>query len=69
MTNRQMKRVVVTGLGSITPLGNNLQEYWEGLLQGRNGIGKITLFDASNHGHDGWDYEFEIRLQSSNLFL
>ncbi|ELS01954.1 beta-ketoacyl-acyl-carrier-protein synthase II [Xenococcus sp. PCC 7305] len=44
-----MKRVVVTGLGSITPLGNNLQEYWEGLLQGRNGIGKITLFDASNH--------------------
>ncbi|WP_040898484.1 beta-ketoacyl-ACP synthase II [Xenococcus sp. PCC 7305] len=49
MTNRQMKRVVVTGLGSITPLGNNLQEYWEGLLQGRNGIGKITLFDASNH--------------------
>jgi 3-oxoacyl-[acyl-carrier-protein] synthase II len=49
MTNWQMKRVVVTGLGAITPIGNNLQEYWEGLLGGRNGIGPITLFDASQH--------------------
>jgi 3-oxoacyl-[acyl-carrier-protein] synthase II len=43
------KRVVVTGLGAITPIGNNLTEYWEGLLSGRNGIGPITLFDASRH--------------------
>ena len=49
MTNSQKKRVVVTGLGAITPIGNNLTEYWEGLLQGRNGIGKVTLFDASQH--------------------
>lgn len=49
MTNWQMKRVVVTGLGSITPLGNNLQEYWDNLLKGCNGIDKITLFDASQH--------------------
>ncbi len=49
MTNWQMKRVVVTGLGSITPLGNNLPEYWDNLLKGCSGIGKITLFDASNH--------------------
>jgi len=50
MTSYELKRVVVTGLGAITPLGNTLAEYWEGLLSGRNGIGPITLFDASKHG-------------------
>jgi 3-oxoacyl-[acyl-carrier-protein] synthase II len=49
MTSLERKRVVVTGLGAITPIGNTLQEYWEGLLSGRNGIGPITLFDPSNH--------------------
>ncbi len=49
MTNQQLKRVVITGLGAITPIGNNLSEYWEGLIKGRNGIGLITLFDASQH--------------------
>ncbi len=49
MTNLQLKRVVVTGMGAITPIGNNLTEYWEGLLSGRNGIGPITLFDPSKH--------------------
>lgn len=49
MTNIELKRVVVTGLGAITPIGNTLAEYWEGLLSGRNGIGPITLFDASRH--------------------
>ncbi|MGQ4647483.1 beta-ketoacyl-ACP synthase II [Lyngbya aestuarii] len=49
MTNLEKKRVVVTGLGAITPIGNNLTEYWEGLLSGRNGIGLITLFDPSRH--------------------
>jgi 3-oxoacyl-[acyl-carrier-protein] synthase II len=49
MVNSQLKRVVVTGLGAITPIGNNLTEYWEGLLAGRNGAGLITLFDASAH--------------------
>ncbi len=49
MTNRQNKRVVITGLGAITPIGNNLAEYWSGLLQGRNGVSSITLFDASKH--------------------
>lgn len=49
MTNFEQKRVVVTGLGAITPIGNNLAEYWEGLLTGRNGIGPITLFDPSQH--------------------
>jgi 3-oxoacyl-[acyl-carrier-protein] synthase II len=49
MTNIELKRVVVTGLGAITPIGNTLAEYWEGLLSGRNGIGPITLFDPSRH--------------------
>lgn len=51
MTNSvsALKRVVVTGLGAITPIGNTLTEYWEGLVSGRNGIGPITLFDASRH--------------------
>ena len=43
------KRVVVTGLGAITPIGNTVADYWEGLLAGRNGIDTITLFDASKH--------------------
>lgn len=45
----QQKRVVVTGLGAITPIGNTLAEYWEGLMSSRNGIGPITLFDPSRH--------------------
>ena len=49
MTNWQNRRVVVTGLGSVTPIGNNLQEYWTSLLSGRHGFDKITLFDASQH--------------------
>jgi 3-oxoacyl-[acyl-carrier-protein] synthase II len=49
MTNRQNKRVVITGLGAITPIGKNLADYWDGLLQGQNGVGAVTLFDASEH--------------------
>lgn len=43
----ELKRVVVTGLGTITPLGNTLAETWEGLLNGKSGAGSITHFDAS----------------------
>lgn len=49
MTNRQNKRVVITGLGAITPIGKHLADYWDGLLQGRSGVGAVTLFDASEH--------------------
>lgn len=42
------KRVVVTGMGAMTPLGLTLQETWEGLLAGRSGVGPITQFDASD---------------------
>lgn len=43
----QLKRVVVTGIGTITPLGNNLDDYWNGLINGVSGADMITLFDAS----------------------
>ena len=43
-----MKRVVVTGLGAITPIGNTLQSYCEGLQNGVSGANLITLFDATN---------------------
>jgi 3-oxoacyl-[acyl-carrier-protein] synthase II len=49
MANVERRRVVVTGLGAITPIGNTVAEYWDGLMTGRNGIGPITLFDASRH--------------------
>ena len=39
------ERIVVTGLGAVTPIGLTVPEYWDGLLRGRNGIGPITLFD------------------------
>ncbi len=43
----ELKRVVVTGIGALTPIGNNAQEYWEGLLNGKSGSAPITRFDAS----------------------
>lgn len=43
----ELKRVVVTGMGALTPLGNNVQEYWNGLINGVPGADMITLFDAT----------------------
>ncbi|ACK67221.1 3-oxoacyl-(acyl-carrier-protein) synthase 2 [Rippkaea orientalis PCC 8801] len=77
MTNSQLKRVVVTGLGAITPLGNTLNEYWEGLASGRNGIDFITHFDASQHrcrfagevkGFDPLDYVDRKEAQRMDRF-
>lgn len=42
-------RVVITGIGAITPIGNDAETFWQALLAGTNGIGPITLFDASRH--------------------
>lgn len=42
-----MNRVVVTGIGALTPIGNNLEEFWGNLLAGKSGAGPITKFDAS----------------------
>ena len=44
----QLRRVVITGLGAVTPLGNSAQETWQGLVNGVNGIAPITAFDATN---------------------
>lgn len=43
----ELKRVVVTGLGALTPIGNNIQEYWDGLVNGKSGSAPITYFDPS----------------------
>ena len=43
----ELKRVVVTGMGALTPLGNNVQDYWNGLINGVSGADMITQFDAS----------------------
>jgi 3-oxoacyl-[acyl-carrier-protein] synthase II len=40
-------RIVITGLGVVTPLGSTLESFWNGLVRGQNGVGPITLFDAS----------------------
>lgn len=42
------KRVVVTGLGAITPIGNNVDDFWKGIKEGKCGIDEITLFDNTN---------------------
>lgn len=42
---RELHRVLVTGLGAITPIGNDAPSFWEGLREGRNGIGRVTLCD------------------------
>ena len=44
-----LQRVVVTGLGAVTPIGNSVADYWSGLTSGRNGVASISLFDASRH--------------------
>jgi 3-oxoacyl-[acyl-carrier-protein] synthase II len=43
------RRVVVTGLGAVTPLGNDVESTWEGLVAGRSGAGEITQFDSSDY--------------------
>ena len=45
---RTIHRALITGMGAVTPIGNDLDEYWEGLRSGRNGIGRVTQWDASS---------------------
>lgn len=47
--NENNRRIVVTGMGAITPVGNSVQECWQNLVAGKNGIGPITLFDTENY--------------------
>src|ERR687887_2386820 len=48
MRNGDGRRVVVTGIGLITPLGSTVEKTWEGILAGRSGIGPITRFDPTS---------------------
>ena len=45
----ELRRVVITGVGALTPIGNNVAEYWDGLLTGKNGVSPITHFDATGY--------------------
>lgn len=45
----EKRRVVITGLGAVTPIGNNVAEFWDGIKEGKVGIGPITKFDASEY--------------------
>ena len=70
----ETRRVVITGMGAVTPLGNSVQAFWQGLREGRNGIAPITKVDVSDsavklagevHGFDPrdikiWDYKIII---------
>jgi len=61
-----LKRVVVTGLGAITPLGNNVQDYWKALLDGVSGAAPITHFDASKFKTQ---FACEVKGYDSSLFF
>ncbi|MCK9486983.1 MAG: beta-ketoacyl-ACP synthase II [Dehalococcoidia bacterium] len=45
---REIHRVVVTGMGAVTPIGNTTADFWDGLRQGRNGVGRVQAFDPSD---------------------
>jgi 3-oxoacyl-[acyl-carrier-protein] synthase II len=57
-----LKRVVVTGLGTLTPIGNTIQEYWNGLINGVSGAAPITYFDASK-----FKTQFACELKNFNV--
>ncbi len=43
------RRVVVTGMGAVTPVGNDVASFWKGLVSGKNGIDLITKFDTTDY--------------------
>lgn len=72
-----MKRVVITGLGAITPLGNTVDEFWKNIIAGKNGAGPITKFDASKFktrfacevkGFNADDYGDKKEMRKYDLF-
>ena len=73
----ELKRVVVTGLGALTPVGNNVAETWENLVKGISGAGPITHFDASKFkthfacevkNFNGTDYIDRKELRKMDLY-
>ena len=43
------RRVVITGMGAITPIGNSVEEFWNGIKEGKTGFGPITYFDTADY--------------------
>ena len=73
----KMNRVVVTGMGALTPVGNHLDEYWAGLVEGKSGIGPLTRFDNSTgkvqvaaqlEGFDPLAYFEKSEIRKTDLF-
>ena len=67
----ESKRVVITGLGAITPIGNTVKEFWDGLVNGKNGAGEITRFDSSlyktHFACEVKDYDPEVYFEKKNV--
>ena len=45
----EKRRVVITGMGAVTPIGNNVETFWKNVKEGKNGIGSITKFDTTDY--------------------
>ncbi len=76
--NGQRRRVVITGMGVITPIGSTLEQFWKHLLEGKSGVGPITYFDASDYdtkfaaevkGFDPLNYMDRKLVQRCDLFI
>lgn len=65
------RRVVITGLGAVTPVGNNTNDFWEGIKNGKNGIDQITLFDTTYQkacmGGEVKNFEYEDKKAARRL--
>ncbi len=66
-----MKRVVVTGLGAVTPVGNTVKEFWDNIVAGKSGVGAITKFDTSkfktNFAAEVKDFDAEAYIDKKEL--
>ena len=60
MSNDGRRRVVITGMGAVTPLGNDIESTWTNLIAGKSGAGPITQFDST-------DYDDDVRLRGEGL--
>ena len=54
---KELERVVITGMGVITPLGNSVDEFWKNLLVGKSGVDLITKFDTTNFKTTSVEFE------------